>query len=291
MQNSINGMAERFRKMLQEPGAIELPGCYDTLSAMVLEQVGFKSCFLSGYGVAASMLGNPDIGLTTLFETILAVRNVTQAIKIPLVVDVDNGYGNEDNVARTVCELEHAGAAAMIMEDQIMPKRCGHSANKKILPLDLYLRKLKSALGARQTPMIVIARTDSTDIDDAIERTKAFHDLGADVCLIDGLESLEVAEKVAKNVPGLKQINLIYGGKSPILPAKKLQELGFKVLLYSTPALYVSMQAMLHSMKQLRETSDLNVISKQSITFKEFQTFIEGHYFERPYTANLDHEL
>src|ERR1017187_9432626 len=119
-------MAERFRQMLSEPGAIQLPGCYDTLSAMVLEQVGFKTCFLSGYGVAASMLGNPDIGLTSLSETALATKNATNSIKIPLVVDADNGYGNEDNVVRTVSELEHAGAAAMIMEDQIMPKRCGH---------------------------------------------------------------------------------------------------------------------------------------------------------------------
>jgi len=290
VHNSINGMAERFRKMLTEPGAIELPGCYDTLSAMVLEHVGFKACFLSGYGVAASLLGNPDIGLTSLSETAMATKNTTNAIKIPLVVDADNGYGNEDNVVRTVSELEHAGAAAMIMEDQIMPKRCGHSANKKVLPLDLYMKKLNCALKARQTPMVLIARTDVAEINEAIERVKCFHDAGADVTLIDGLQSLEVAEKVATRVPGLKQINLIYGGKTPILSAKKLEEMGFKVLLYSTPALYVAMHSMMTSLKMLREKSDLNVISSQSMPFKEFQAFVETHYFKRSYTAHLNNE-
>src|SRR5262245_45693413 len=114
---SINGMAERFREALSSPGVIELPGCYDVLSAMILEQAGFSTVFLSGYGVAASFFGNPDIGLTTLTETTLLARNVVNSVRIPVVVDADNGYGNEDNVIRTVYEIEHAGAAAMIMED------------------------------------------------------------------------------------------------------------------------------------------------------------------------------
>src|SRR5215469_10257468 len=117
-------MAGQFRKLLDRPGAIELPACYDVLSAMLLEEAGFQTVFLSGYGVAASSFGNPDIGLTSLTETAQAARNVVNAIRLPLVVDADNGYGNEDNVARTVYELESAGAAAMTLEDQVFPKRC-----------------------------------------------------------------------------------------------------------------------------------------------------------------------
>src|ERR1700759_4601679 len=118
---SINGMAERVREALQGPSILEIPGCDDVLSAMLLEQAGFRTIFLSGYGVAASFLGNPDIGLTTLTETALLARNVTNRVRVPVVVDADNGYGNEDNVIRTVYELEYAGAAAMIMEDQVFP--------------------------------------------------------------------------------------------------------------------------------------------------------------------------
>ena len=120
---SINGMAERLRDLLASPEPIELPGCYDVLSAMILERAGFKAVFMSGYGIAASLLGYPDIGLTTVLETSLVTKNVASALHVPLVVDADNGYGSEDNVVRTVGELELGGAAAMILEDQVFPKR------------------------------------------------------------------------------------------------------------------------------------------------------------------------
>src|SRR5580700_2794822 len=120
--------AERFRSLLDGPRGIELPGCYDVLSAMLLERAGFEAVFMSGYGLAASLLGNPDIGLTSLVETSLMTKNVSGAIRVPLVVDADNGYGDEDSVVRTVYELERAGAAAIILEDQVFPKRCGHAA-------------------------------------------------------------------------------------------------------------------------------------------------------------------
>jgi len=275
---SINGMAERFRKALSQPGAIEVPGCYDVLSAMLLERAGFPAVFLSGYGLAASLLGNPDIGLTTLSETASLTRNLTHRLRVPLIVDADNGYGNEDNVARTVYELESAGAAAMILEDQVFPKRCGHAEGKKVIPLDEYMKKLDAALRCRQTPLAVVARTDAGTIDEGIARARAFHAAGADVTLIDGLKSLDDARRVSAEVPGLKQINLIYGGKTPLLPASELQQMGFKVLLYSTPALYVTVRALLDSLPRLRETHDLQSIADESVTFKQFQELIESSY-------------
>ncbi len=278
---SINGMAERFRYLLEGPQGIVLPGCYDALSAMVLERTGFEAVFMSGYGLAASFLGNPDIGLTSLAETAQVTRNVTSAIGVPLVVDADNGYGNEDNVVRTVRELEHAGAAAMILEDQVSPKRCGHSAGKQIIPLDQYMRKLRAALDARQTAMCVVARTDATSLDEGIARARRFHEAGADVMLIDGLSSLEALERVGRDVPGHKVINLIYGGKTPLLSARRLHDLGFKIVLYSTPALYTGVSAMLAAMKRLREAGTLEAISPESVTFGDFQQFIEGYYLAR----------
>jgi len=278
---SINHMAERFREMLEGPQGIELPGCYDVLSAMVLERAGFPAVFMSGYGIAASLLGNPDIGLTSLVETALVAKNISHALRIPLVVDADNGYGNEDLVARTVHELEHAGAAAMILEDQVFPKRCGHAAGKSVIPLDQYLRKLDCALQARQTPLVVVARTDATSMDEGIARAKEFHAAGADVTLIDGLPSVEALKRIGDEVPGHKVINLIQGGKTPLLPSDQLHALGFKIVLYSTPALYTAVNAMLSAMSLLKVTRRLDSISDQSVSFREFQQFIEEEYFHR----------
>lgn len=278
---SINGMAERFRKSLAQPGAIEVPGCYDVLSAMLLDQAGFAAVFLSGYGLAASLLGNPDIGLTTLAETALLARNITNRISVPLIVDADNGYGNEDNVLRTVYELESAGAAAMILEDQVFPKRCGHAEGKAIIPLPEYMKKLEMVLKGRQTPICLIARTDAATVEEGIARAKTFHAAGAEVTLIDGLRSLDDARRIADEVPGPKQINLIYGGKTPLLSAEELAKMGFKVLLYSTPALYVAVSALRESMQTLHDTHDLASIAGQSVTFKQFQELIEGSYLGR----------
>jgi len=286
LTSSITRMADRFRKLLDQPDAIEMPACYDVLSAMLLEEAGFQTIFLSGYGVAASFFGNPDIGLTSLTETALAARNVVNAVRIPLVVDADNGYGNEDNVMRTVYELESGGAAAMTLEDQVFPKRCGHSSNKAVIPLDQYMRKLESALKARQTNLCIIARTDAPSLDEAILRAKAFHTAGADVTLLDGLASLDALKRVGNEVPGHKQVNLIYGGKTPILSVAELQKLGFKIVLYSTPALYVAAKAVSKQMRLLHETHDLNSISPESIGFRDFQLFIETKYGRRPGTVH-----
>jgi len=285
--HSINQKAERLRELLAGPDGIELPGCFDVLSAMILERAGFDAVFMSGYGVAASLLGNPDIGLTSLLETALVTKNISQAIDLPVVVDADNGYGNEDNVVRTVHELEHAGAAAMILEDQVMPKRCGHAAGKAIIPLDQYMRKLECALDARRTPMCIVARTDATSIDEGIMRAKRFHAAGADVTLVDGLASVEALKRVGDEVPGHKVINLIHGGKTQLLPSKQLHDLGFKIVLYSTPALYVAANAMVKMMSVLRQTGELSSISHESTTFRDFQGFVEGRYFQRPGSERL----
>jgi 2-methylisocitrate lyase-like PEP mutase family enzyme len=284
---SVNSMAERLRQLLDAPQGIELPGCYDVLSAMVLEHAGFPAVFMSGYGVAASFLGNPDIGLTSLVETALLTRNITGAIHVPLIVDADNGYGDEDNVVRTVYELEHAGAAGMILEDQVFPKRCGHAAGKSVLPLDKYMRKLECALEARQTPMVIVARTDALSIDEGILRARRFHAAGADVLLIDGLPSIEALKRIGQEVPGHKVINLIHGGKTPLLPSDQLHELGFKIVLYSTPALYTATRTMFETMKLLHETRALGSISDESTTFRDFQQFMENRYFGRRGSGGL----
>lgn len=288
MAHSTNGRAERFRELLASTDAMAVPGCYDVLSGILLEEAGFPVVFLSGFGAAASQFGNPDIGLTSLTETATLARSLIGAVNAPVLVDADNGYGNEDNVVRTVYELELAGAAGMIMEDQVLPKRCGHTDAKTILPLPLYMKKLTCALKARQTPMVVVARTDATDIDDGIARAKAFHSAGADLTLVDGLRSRHDIERVAAEVPGHKQINLIYGGKTPILSVRELGAMGFKIILYSTPALFAVVRTMRQQMRRLFEAADLNSISPDCVAFSEFQALIEAGYHRRPHVGALD---
>ncbi len=278
---SINGMAERFRARMAEPRIVALPGCFDALSAILSQEAGFEAVFLSGYGVAASSFGNPDIGLTSLTETAQFARNVVTAVNVPVVVDVDNGYGNEENVSRTIYEMEAAGVAAIQLEDQVFPKRCGHSDGKKVLPLPLYLQKLEAAMRARQTDLWIIARTDSPDLDDALMRARAFMAAGADAIIIDGLRDMTSVQRAAAEVVGPKQLNLINGGKTPLLTTRQAQELGFNILLYSTPTLYTAVQAMRRWLPILRETGDLAAISEGSCEFTAFQEFIEAQYRQR----------
>jgi 2-methylisocitrate lyase-like PEP mutase family enzyme len=279
--HSTNGMAEALRARLARAEGLELPGCYDAWSAMLLERAGFDAVFMSGYGVAASLLGSPDIGLTSLVETALVTRNVTRVLHVPLVVDADNGYGGEDNVARTVEELEAAGAAAMILEDQVLPKRCGHAAGKEVVPLDQYMRKLDRALAARRTPMVVVARTDAPSIHEGIARAQRFRAAGADLTLVDGLPDADALRRVGDEVPGDKVVNLIHGGKTPLLGSDELHDLGFKVVLYSTPALYAATHTMLGAMVRLRETKRLGAIADLSVSFGEFQRLMEAEYLRR----------
>jgi 2,3-dimethylmalate lyase len=287
MMSSPNPMADRLRELLRAPQGIELPGCHDVLSAMILERAGFPAVFMSGYGIAASMLGCPDIGLTSLVETSLMAKNIAAALHVPLVVDADNGYGDEDHVVRTVHELERAGAAAIILEDQVFPKRCGHAAGKSVIPLESYLRKLDCALEARRTSMVIVARTDATSIDEGILRAKRFHAAGADVTLVDGLPSVEALRRVGEEVPGPKIINLIHGGKTPPLPSPQLHDLGFAIVLYSTPALYTAARAMFDLMTRLAQTRSLASIADESMTFREFQSFMESHYLGRAGAGGL----
>jgi 2-methylisocitrate lyase-like PEP mutase family enzyme len=273
--------AERFRAALAAPGIIALPGCYDALSALLFERAGFGAVFVSGYGVAASLLGNPDIGLTSLNETIAVARNIVASVGVPVVLDLDNGYGNEDSTRRAIIEAEAAGVAAVQLEDQVLPKRCGHAADKRVCDVDTYLRKLDYALRARQRGLVIIARSDATDIDEAIARAKRYRAEGADATIVDGLRSAEDVRRVADEVPGPKQINLILGGRTPMFTNDELEALGFKIVLYSTPALYVAAKAMMEAMQRLRQTGALAAIEGAGVSFSEFQSLMEEHYTRR----------
>jgi 2-methylisocitrate lyase-like PEP mutase family enzyme len=269
--------------MLSGPGLIAMPGCYDVWSAILLERAGFPAIFVSGYGVAASLVGSPDIGLTTLTETLAVARRVVASVRVPVVLDIDNGYGDEDGVIRTVREAEATGVAAVQLEDQVLPKRCGHANGKQVSSFDVALRKLEAALDAREGDLCVIARTDATNLDEAIRRAQAFRAAGAEATIVDGLRSEPDLLRVAREVEGPKQLNLILGGKTPILSNAQAELAGFKIVLYSTPALYVATKAMLGAFERLQQSGDLNAIVGESVDFSAFQTLIETkHDSQRP---------
>lgn len=272
---------KHYRTLLNNQSFIELVGCYDALSAMILEEIGFSALFLSGFSVAASFLGNPDIGLTTLTETSLIAKNIVKNVNIPVIADIDDGYGGEDNVARTIYEMECCGIAGIVLEDGISPKDCDPQVGKKLLTTKNYLKKLERALKCRQNNTCIIARTDESDINKAIERCKLFQKAGADMTFIGCLNNLDDVKKVGEIVPGHKLINLIYGGKLPLLPASQYHQFGFKGILYAMPTLFVTSFALFQQLKKLHQTHDISCISEQSMQLKEFQAFIQKRFLNR----------
>jgi methylisocitrate lyase len=205
------------------------------------------------------------------------------SVEVPVVLDIDNGYGDEDGVVRAIREAEATGVAAVQLEDQVLPKRCGHANGKQVCSFDAALRKLDYALQAREGDLCIIARTDATNLDEAIKRAQAFHAAGAEATIVDGLRSEADVLRVAREVPGPKQLNLILGGKTPILSNAEVEQAGFKIVLYSTPALYVATKAMLGALGRLRQSGDLKAIADESVGFEAFQDLIEArHAAQRP---------
>lgn len=227
--------ARRLRELLARPGIIKTLAPHDVFTARLLEQAGFELLFLGGFGVSASVFGWPDVGLVTLSEMTEAVRRMAFRIQIPLVADGDTGHGSVLNVAQTVREFERAGAAGILLEDQVSPKRCGHFAGKQVIPVDEMLVKLRVALDARRDPNFVIfARTDARAVeglDAAIERACRYGELGADVCFVEAPRSRDELARIAREVPYPQLANMLLGGATPILGADELQQLGFKIMV------------------------------------------------------------
>lgn len=229
---------KRLRQLMREPGPILTPGVYDCISAKVVERAGFDAAFVSGAAVTASVLGYPDVGLQTMPEILGQVRNMARAVEIPLIVDIDTGYGNALNLMRAVREFEAAGAAGMFFEDQGFPKRCGHFEGKKVIPLEEMVVKIHAACEARRSAdFIVIARTDARALEGlerAIERSQAYAEAGADAIFVEALLSEDEMRKAAAAIKAPLQANMSEGsGKTPVLHYKLLHEIGFKIISYS----------------------------------------------------------
>ncbi len=219
-----------LRRLLADPKLLVAPRIHDTLSALTAQKAGFKAIQASGHGIAASLLGKPDIGLLTMTEVVMMTRYIAAAVDIPVMADGDTGYGNALNVYRTVQEFEAAGAAAVNLEDQVFPKKCGHMEGKAVISAQEMANKIKAAVDARRDPdFVVCARTDAiatAGIEEAIERGNLYAEAGADLIFVEAPTDAEMVRRIAREVKAPITINIALGGKTPPLPWSELEALG-----------------------------------------------------------------
>ena len=238
----------RLRELLSGGQLVPAPGVYDAMSARLVEAAGFPVVYMSGFGVTASLLGRPDIGLLGMSEMAQAARRVVAAVDVPVIADADTGYGNAINVIRTVQEYEAAGVAAMHIEDQVTPKRCGHMTGKQVVPAEVMIDKVKAAVAARQDPdLVLIARTDAAAVEGinaAIDRALRYREAGADMLFLDALSSQEDIEKAATALAG-EQVVFSWGegGLTPPTTLGQLRGWGFSVVIFPVAALLASVSA------------------------------------------------
>ncbi|MGH8511515.1 MAG: isocitrate lyase/PEP mutase family protein [Gammaproteobacteria bacterium] len=225
----------RIRELLAKPGIIRSLGAHDVLTAVLIEQAGFESVFIGGFGTSASLYGLPDLNFLGMSEMADAVRRMAQRVSIPVIADGDTGHGDLHNVMRCVSEFETAGAAGIILEDQAFPKRCGHFEGKQVIPAQEMVLKFKAAVRARyDADFLFIARTDAREpngLDDAIDRINRYCDAGADVAFIEAPLSLAELEAICRRVPFPKFVNMLAFGKTPLLGVRDLEQMGFKMMV------------------------------------------------------------
>jgi 2-methylisocitrate lyase-like PEP mutase family enzyme len=227
-----------LKQRLQQPGIVTAPGVYDAFSALLVEQAGFQAAYLSGASIAYTRFGRPDIGFLSLDDVASVTRNIRERVALPLIVDADTGFGNALNVVQTVRVLERAGASAIQLEDQAMPKRCGHLDGKSVIPAAEMAGKIRAACDARRDAnTLIIARTDAVAVEGmeaALERAERYAEAGADLLFVEALRSREdmsaAIARLGTRAPLLA--NMVEGGKTPVLPAPELEEIGFRVVIF-----------------------------------------------------------
>ena len=257
--------ANKLRQLLDQPGLITMPGCFDAMSAALIEEAGFSLGFMSGFAVSGARLGEPDTGLISYGEMVDQGRNVCSRVGIPMIGDGDTGFGNAVNVKRTVEGYARAGFACIMVEDQVMPKRCGHTKGKEVVSRDEAFSRIQAAVDAREegSDILIMARTDSRAIlglDEAIERAREFARIGADITFVEAPESIDEMKAYCESVPGPKMANMIEHGKTPVLSPAELEQIGYKIAVFPLTLLNASILAMresLNTLKQGQEPSNI----------------------------------
>jgi 2,3-dimethylmalate lyase len=281
MSAFLNGQkpgAATLRELLARPEPILAPGAYDALSARLIEAAGFPVVYMTGFGTAASLLGRPDVGLLGMSEMVDNARRIVDAVGVPVIADADTGYGNPLNVVRTVHEYERAGVAAIHIEDQLMPKKCGHMEGKQLIPSHDMEAKLRAAVDARRTDLVLIARTDARAVeglDAALRRARAYRAAGADVIFFEAPQSESEIETVARELSDVPLLfNWAEGGKTPPLGYARLRELGFKIVIFPIGALLAATAGIRWVLETIRKDGTPASALTNLPRFDEFLNFI-----------------
>lgn len=253
---SVTSPAQRLRQRLQRPGILIMPGCHDAMSARLIQEAGFDIGFMSGFAVSASRLGMPDTGLISYGELVDQGANICRAVTIPMIGDGDTGFGSAQNIKRTVQGYARAGFACIMLEDQVAPKRCGHTEGKAVVGRDEALMRIRAAVDARDAgnDILIMARTDARieGLDEAIARCRLFREIGADITFLEAPTNEAEMRRYCAEVDGPKMANLIEGGKTPLLSAARLEEIGYAIVVYPLTLLNVSIHAMRSALVSLR---------------------------------------
>ncbi len=270
----------RLRERLSAGSILVVPGAYDALFATLVARAGFDAVYLTGSGVSYSTLAAPDIGLVTADAMVAKVRELTAAVEIPVIADADTGYGDESNVARTVREYERSGAAAIQIEDQVAPKRCGHYAGKQVVEVPEMLARLAAALDARRDPsFVVIARTDAASVngfDDALERAAAYAEAGADAIFVEAPVSREQLAAIPRAVSIPTMANMVEGGRTPMTAAGELESMGFRLVIYPNAITRAVTRTAVDLLATLQRDGSTAAFRERMLSFAELTDLVGG---------------
>lgn len=269
---------EKLRELINRKEILVVPGGFSPIVGMIAEQIGFEAVYMSGYAVSAFKLGLPDVGLMTMPEALETAKAMARAVNIPLICDIDTGYGNALNVLRTVGEFESIGVAGIQIEDQIWPKRCGHMEGKELIPSERMVGHIQAALDARQDKdFVIVARTDARTVlgfDEAIRRANLYAKAGADVIFVESPLSLKEIEEIPKQVKIPLLINMAEGGKTPLLTNQELQDLGYRVVIWPTSSTWAAGKAIERVLRELMDKGTTAHRLEEMMIFPEFNKLL-----------------
>ncbi len=278
-------MLAGLRKLLKKKGPLVIPGVYDAIGAKIAEKVGFDAMFQTGYGTSATLFGMPDYGFIGATETVENARRICSAVSVPVIVDVDTGYGNALSVWKLVKELESAGASGIFLEDQRWPKRCGHMQGKEVVSYVEYQEKLKAAIDARRSKdFIIVARTDAratAGLDEAIERSRQNKKIGADVIFVEAPKTISEMKKIGKSINAPLVANMIEGGATPLSSASDLYKMGYKIILYPLSILFANSYATMSILTELKKSGNTKKFQNKLVRFDQFNEIVELPKFRK----------
>ena len=268
-----------LRRLLAQPGIIRSLGAHDVFTALIVERMGFESVFVGGFGTSASLLGLPDLSFLSLSEMADSLRRMTARVGVPVIGDGDTGHGDLHNVQHTVQSFEAAGAAGVILEDQVMPKRCGHFPHKEVIPTAEMVRKIETAVQAKTDPdFVIFARTDARQVhglDDAIDRVNRCCQAGADIAFIEAPQSMEELEEIPRRVDYPLFANMLTGGATPLASTTELENLGYKVVVCPIESLLLTGAAMMKLCQTWKEEGRVDgLVSREGLSFDQVKELL-----------------